>query len=192
MNPSRVLSLLLVAALLTGCGTFQLASGIYPPPGKSSDQQQTDILVCKDQAKNEANTAGRQAGAFLLGMTLVGAPVAYELEKSKQREVFSECMTARGYRITPATDAPNNAKAVPPPVQQATPARETTVKPAAPVSEQKVAPAAPAAMPTVSANVAAPSRDDAAQLEKLKDLRDRGLITEEEYNAKRKVILDRL
>ena len=190
MNRSRVLSLILVALLLTGCGTFQLASGIYPPPGKSSDQQQTDILVCKDQAKNEANTAGRQAGAFLLGMTLVGAPVAYELEKSKQREVFSECMTARGYRITPTTDAPNSAKAAPPPVQQATSVRETAAKPAAPVAEPKVVPPAPAS--TVATNVAAPSRDDAAQLEKLKDLRDRGLITEEEYNAKRKVILDRL
>src|SRR5690349_9798627 len=95
--------------LLGSCGSFQLASAVYPPAGKSSDQQQIDNLACKDRARLEANTAERQAGAFLLGMTIVGAPAAFELEKAKQREVYGECMTARGYRVIPATDEPKEA-----------------------------------------------------------------------------------
>lgn len=182
INQSWLVSLIVVPLLLTGCGTFQLASGIYPPVGKSPNQQQTDTLVCKDRAKLEANTAGRQTGAFLLGMTLVGAPVAFELEKTKQREVFSECMTALGYRIVPATDAPNNAKPTQQPVQLASPAREITTQPNTQATEQQ----------TTTPASSASSRDEATQLEKLKDLRNRDLISEEEYNAKRKAILDKL
>jgi hypothetical protein len=96
-----VLSIVLAC---TACGTFQLASNIVSPPGKTDDQRQADILICKDQAEMEANTADRQAGAFLLGATIFGAPVAFELEKSKQREVFSSCMTAQGYAVTIAQD----------------------------------------------------------------------------------------
>lgn len=66
--------------LLAGCGTFQLASSVIPSTPKTQDQQQLDNLGCKDQAKLEANTTGRQTGAFLLGMTIVGAPVAFEME----------------------------------------------------------------------------------------------------------------
>jgi len=35
-------------------------------------------------------------------------------------------------------------------------------------------------------------KDEASQLEKLKNLKDRGLITDDEYNTKRREILDRL
>lgn len=38
----------------------------------------------------------------------------------------------------------------------------------------------------------APTRDEAAQLEKLKSLRERGLISEDEYNTKKKEILDKM
>ncbi len=36
----------------------------------------------------------------------------------------------------------------------------------------------------------APTRDDSARLEKLKALRDRGIITQEEYDRKKREILD--
>ena len=87
--------------VLSGCGTFQLSGGAYAPAGRTSEQQQLDVLVCKDRAVKEANTAGRQTGAFFLGMTIVGAPVAYEMEKRKQREVYAECLTERGYKVIP-------------------------------------------------------------------------------------------
>lgn len=112
------LSVLGIPLLCTACGTFQLASNIYPPAGKSKDQQETDILVCKDQAKLAANTAGRQTGAFFLGMTIVGAPVAFELEKSKQREVFAQCLTARGYTVLSPEDGPGQAVAYTQPTNQ--------------------------------------------------------------------------
>ena len=97
-----------IAASLAGCGTFQLASNIQST-GKTAEQQQLDTLSCKDQAKLAANTAERQVGAFLLGMTVVGTPLAFEIEKAKQREVFASCMTARGYIITPPKDGVGTA-----------------------------------------------------------------------------------
>src|SRR3974390_3030140 len=95
----------LLCLLCAGCGTFPLASAVYPPIGKTSDQHQLDNLNCKDRAKLEANTAERQAGAFALGLTIIGAPLAYELEKQKQREVYADCMQALGDRVVSAKDA---------------------------------------------------------------------------------------
>lgn len=177
-----VLAPIAISLLLAGCGTFQLASGVFPPSGKTQEQQQLDNLMCKDQAKNEANTAARQAGAFALGFTIVGAPLAYELEKSKQREVYKDCLEARGYRVTPANDArPSTASNSPPstpaPTQQPKPVKPTVIA---------TTPTLPAAMPTTS------GRDEAVQLQKLVELRDKGLISAEEFEKKRKDILDRL
>lgn len=93
--------------LCVACGTFSLASKVQAPSGTTKDQMQNDTLFCKDQAKMAANSAERQAGAFLLGATIIGTPVAYEMEKTKQREVFAECMTAKGYTVFPADDDPN-------------------------------------------------------------------------------------
>lgn len=88
---------------LTGCGTFNLGY-VQPQAGKSPDNQNLDTLICKDQARLAAEAPDRQVGDFLLGFTIIGVPIAYELGKSKQREVFKECMTAKGYQIKPATD----------------------------------------------------------------------------------------
>lgn len=86
---------------LTGCGSFNLGL-VHPQAGKTAEQQQLDMLTCKDRAAVEANTEGRQIGSFLAGLTVIGAPIAYEAEKAKQREVFTDCMQARGYTVTPA------------------------------------------------------------------------------------------
>ena len=173
---------------LTGCGTFQLASGVIPLTSKTLEQQQLDNLQCKDQAKLEANTTGRQTGAFLLGMTIVGAPVAFELEKAKQREVFKSCMEAKGYRILPPNDGQTTTATAPGPLPNPAPPAPlpqlVELKPAA----APVAPSQPAPTPAAPA----PNRDEAAQLQKLKELLDKGLITREEYEKKRKEILDRL
>lgn len=95
-----------IAILCAGCGTFQLSSGAVPLSPKSQDQMQIDNLTCKDQAKLAASTAGMQAGAFALGYTIVGIPLAFELEKAKQREVYKSCMETRGYRVLPPNDGP--------------------------------------------------------------------------------------
>lgn len=86
-------------ALSAGC-TFNLGT-VRSPSGKTADQQQSDILYCKDQAHLAVSSTGRQTGDFLLGVTIVGAPVAYELDKSKQREVYGTCMRAKGYTVIP-------------------------------------------------------------------------------------------
>jgi hypothetical protein len=70
----------------------------------------------------------------------------------------------------------------------AAPAAATQARPTA-------APAAPPSASSPSAQQPPPpitSRDEAAQLLKLKELLDKGLITQEEYERKRKEILDRL
>src|SRR5580658_680329 len=92
------------AVLLVSCGTFPLGN-VQPQSGRTAEQQQSDTLYCKDQAQLAANSAGRQTGDFLLGLTIVGAPVAYEMDKSKQREVFAGCMQDKGYVVIPPPDS---------------------------------------------------------------------------------------
>lgn len=156
---------------LVGCGTFQLSSGAIPNSPKSQQQMQLDNLTCKDQAKLEANTASRQVGAFALGFTIVGAPVAFELEKAKQREVYKSCMELRGYRVLPPMDGP-----------------------AATTSSQEAHPkvTTPFRQPDTPKSTSLSGRDEAVQLEKLKELRDKGLISSDEFERKRKEILDRM
>ena len=183
-----------ITIFLTGCGTFQLSSGAVPLSYKTQDQMQIDNLSCKDQAKLEANTAERQAGAFALGLTIVGVPLAYELEKSKQREVYKSCMEKRGYRVLPPKDAPESTTTAKPIPQPTPPAAQLAMP--MPV----IAPVPPPAIKAPEAIVQpatqnAPSlipRDEASQLQKIKELRDKGLITSEEYEKKRREIIDRL
>ena len=120
----RLIVLVAISAVVSSCGTFPLASGVYPLAAKTTEQQQLDNLNCKDQAKLEANSTERQTGAFLLGLTIIGAPLAFEMEKAKQREVYKTCMEAKGYRVAPPTDqqklpgdsvAPTSASKIDPP-----------------------------------------------------------------------------
>src|ERR1700722_19764472 len=83
MHKSTML-LLVFACCVTACGTFNLGN-VRPQAGKTAEQQQLDTLTCKDQANLAVNSAGRQTGDFLLGLTIVGTPVAIEREKAKER-----------------------------------------------------------------------------------------------------------
>jgi hypothetical protein len=137
---------------MVGCGNFQLAAGVNPRTTKTQDQQRLDNLECKDKARLAANTTGRQTIYFLLGATLVGAPVAFEMEKSTQRGVYKECMEEKGYQVispnsTATTEAGLHGKG---------------------------------------------DKDTTEQLRKLKELHDEGLITSDDYNNKKKEIIDRL
>jgi hypothetical protein len=113
-----ILSALLLVCGISGCGTFTLGN-VRPQAGRTAEQQQLDTLTCKDQASLAVNSAGRQTGDFLLGMTIVGVPVAYEMDKAKQRQVFADCMKARGYVVTlPDGSATTPAvAAIPTPIQ---------------------------------------------------------------------------
>ena len=99
----KQLLLLALCVLCTACGTFPLGT-VQPQAGKTPDQQQLDTLTCKDQAHLEASSGERQVGAFLLGMTIVGTPVAYAMDRQTQRDVFVACMTKRGYTVIPAKE----------------------------------------------------------------------------------------
>jgi hypothetical protein len=99
--------------MLTACGTFPLGD-VQPQTGKTADQQQSDTLYCKDQAHLAASTAGQQTEAFLLGLTIIGTPIAYEHDKATQRETFAKCMAAKGYVVrAPSDQAPGAANASP-------------------------------------------------------------------------------
>lgn len=88
--------------LLGGCATTFDLGKVHAQQGRTADQQQLDILTCKDQAHVAASGSGDYAKGFLLGLTVVGTPVAFKLDRDKQRRVFSECMTAKGYSVSPA------------------------------------------------------------------------------------------
>lgn len=103
MHISSKVVILSTVLLCTACGSYNLGH-VRSQPGKPLEQQQLDVLVCKDQAKVAVSSAERQAGNFLLGMTLIGAPVAYESEKSAARAVFTQCMRTKGYTVAAATD----------------------------------------------------------------------------------------
>ena len=99
--------LLLICFSLIACGTIELGY-VQPMPGRTADQKQSDTLYCKDQASLAANSPGMQIGAFLLGATIIGVPAAYAIEVSTKREVFSDCMQNKGYRVIPPDDGPGN------------------------------------------------------------------------------------
>lgn len=96
----KYIALAIVLVTASACGTFQLGYS-KPQRGQTQEQMQLDMLTCKDQAYMAASSSERQAGAFLLGLTIIGTPLAYELDRKTQREVFGGCMQARGYEYTP-------------------------------------------------------------------------------------------
>lgn len=116
-----MISLLICSStlLLCSCGTFQLASNVYAPAGKTGEEQQSDTLFCKDQANLAVNSGAHQTGDFLLGFTIIGAPVAYQMDKNQEREAFAQCMMAKGYSVVmpdgslrQASNAPTNVSNV--------------------------------------------------------------------------------
>ncbi|MGD0266055.1 MAG: hypothetical protein ABSD47_14030 [Candidatus Methylomirabilota bacterium] len=104
MRKATILGLCIV---LAGC-TFPLGY-VQPQGGKTPDQQKLDTLDCKDKAHLEASSTGRQVGYFFLGMTIIGTPAAYALDRDVQRSVFKECMEGRGYTVIPAEEGPQTA-----------------------------------------------------------------------------------
>ena len=138
--------------------SFRLAGKIYAPPGKSGEQQRIDVVACRDRATSDANkiSVSEEIGAIVLGWSVVGAPIVFAESRSKQRELFAQCMKARGYTVLPPDDdSPKQAN--------------------------------------VPAGTGSSARDDViSKMEKLKSLRDKRLITEKEYNGKKKEILDRM
>lgn len=101
VNRAGILSVVL---LLAGCGTYPLSGGALPPAGKTRDQAQLDLLVCQDEARQSVNSAGTQARSFALGLTVIGAPAAYDLEKKDARAVYAKCMTDKGYTVIPVKE----------------------------------------------------------------------------------------
>ena len=187
---NKTAAVVLLCSALTGCGTYSLGRA-FPQKGETQDQVRLAVLDCQDKAKNEANTDGRVAASFAAGLTIIGAPIAIAEERRKTREVWQECMKAKGYRVEPPDDG-TQAKYAPagPGKSYENPAPALAADPVAPVAEPpKVAtPKVAEANPATSA----PVRDATAQLEKLNELRAKGLITDAEYQSKRKAILNSL
>jgi hypothetical protein len=98
-------AMVVVLCLALASCTFPLGN-VQPRADKTSEQREFDTLLCKDKAHLAASGTGQQVGAFFLGMTIVGLPVAYALDRSTQRRVFQECMASRGYTVTPPEDGP--------------------------------------------------------------------------------------
>lgn len=93
----------ILLATLSAC-TFSLGT-VQPQAGVSKSAMQLDIAVCRDFAFKYAGTPDKQVGAFLLGLTVVGFPVAHEIDKADQRHAFSVCMEEKGYVVVPPAEA---------------------------------------------------------------------------------------
>ena len=74
----RLLPVLVLPLVVAACGTFPLSGNTYGPPGKTQDQHQMDILVCKDQAKLAANTTGAAVSSA------VAVTVASRVDRARQ------------------------------------------------------------------------------------------------------------
>lgn len=92
--------ILLTVVLLSGCGSFPLGNyqGLQ---GQTRSQADQDLLFCEHWSKNETDTSTRVAASFVAGMTIVGAPIAIHSARERQRELWRQCMTDRGYAVTP-------------------------------------------------------------------------------------------
>lgn len=87
-----------IGLMLSGCA-FQL--GNAAAHGKTLEQAELDSLACKDQAQTAANDGAHVAGETALGATLVGLPGAIAWDRSTQRHAYAQCMSERGYTVTP-------------------------------------------------------------------------------------------
>ena len=97
-NPARIVFLL--PLLLVACGgTFPLFGAVEAPHDASANQQKNDIANCTNQAADQASNNGEQVEAFLFGSS------ARKKEESLERNVFSECMTNKGYTVIPVQTA---------------------------------------------------------------------------------------
>lgn len=103
-NPARILFLLPLFLVACG-GTFPLFGAVEAPNGTSANQQKNDIAFCKGQAVEQASNNGERAEAFLLGSS------ARKKDETLQRNIFAECMTAKGYTVTPVQTAKAGAAA---------------------------------------------------------------------------------
>jgi hypothetical protein len=97
-NPARIVFLLPLFLVACG-GTFPLFGAVEAPHGTSANQQKNDIAICKGQAVDQASNNGEQAEAFLFGSS------ARKKDEALQRKIFSECMTAKGYKVIPVQTA---------------------------------------------------------------------------------------
>jgi hypothetical protein len=89
--------------LLSGCGAFELGT-VIPVSGQSVAQRDNDMAVCKVKAYEASNSKERQAGNFIAGLTIIGAPIAIEDDKRLQRKIFKDCMEAKGYAIESSSE----------------------------------------------------------------------------------------
>lgn len=91
--------LIVMLALLSGCA-FSLGH-VQPQPARNPDQQQLDTLTCQDQARQADSGARVAATGFLLGLTIIGTPFAFSMDRDIQRREFSACMALKGYTVLP-------------------------------------------------------------------------------------------
>ena len=90
-------AVLAISLALSAC-TIRLPD-VIAPPGVSNLHLQTDISACKDRATREAQSTGAKLLAVALGVTIVGAPAGYSMERSALRSAYPKCMSSRGYTV---------------------------------------------------------------------------------------------
>lgn len=129
---------------------------------------------------------------------MLADPVEFKIAMLNQKEMLERPdLAAPAYQrqqapsMRPAEPMPPRAGSGRVSVIDDSPSAESTPAAAsAPMAESPPSPAAPT--PQVPPTAANPADDAAASLERLAGLRDRGLITAEEYDAKKRELLERI
>lgn len=168
--------------------------------------KETTYIYELDLIKVRGNT---DAGDPVTGYTyaikgdgdLKSGPEKLALLEKKMFEAFDQSGRAIAVveaQPTKASGPPKLSKEVPPALTSPPPAVEKSKPPVlapavVPVPEKPTAKEAPAPSPP-AVTESLPDEDEAVfiKLKKLKELRDQGIITEEEFKAKKKELLDRI
>jgi hypothetical protein len=123
------------------------------------------------------------AGSNVADFPMIADPVQFKKAMFDQKQMLENPDLAPP-RYQRAAQAP--------PMQRAEPMPPRAGSDRVAVHTEEAAPAAPASPPPPPAAAASPGDDLAATLERLAGLRDRGLITPEEYEVKKAQILERM
>lgn len=150
--------------------------------GRIFDYGTLDILTAAEDAERE----------MLNDFEMIAEPVQFKIAMLNAKEQLENPNLARPPAQRPGP-APQMQRAEPMPPRAGSERVHEVHEPAQPaLPPQQPAAAAPAAPPMAPSPAATPADQLAATLESLAGLRDRGLITPEEYDAKKRELLERM
>lgn len=92
---NRLIACALVV-MLSGCA---VRNGHADLSGRTQEELDNATTRCDREAALAWNEGGKPFGAVVLGMTVIGIPIAVSSKHSFKRRIWRECMTGRGFQV---------------------------------------------------------------------------------------------